>query len=180
MPFHCPLTIGSEMQKAEQKPYHLSLLLSLKSSHWLLVTLLQGDDCTRAMSSHRLVLPLEWFNHKAVTGKASKAAKRAQWPTVWPLWRLPGLRGDALQRGLSHGVHRSPPSDVLSCSWSEPCSKLALCAWSGWKVVWGWVRIQSWSFSGAVQNESWRSDSVLQGWGESEPVSEKHLVRNRS
>lgn len=87
MPFHCPLTIGSEMQKAEQKPYHPSLLLSPKSSHWLLVTLLQGDNCTRPMSSHHLALPLEWFNHKAVTGKASKAAKRAQWPSVCP-WKV--------------------------------------------------------------------------------------------
>ena len=59
----------TETEKVEQKPQHPGLLLSLKSSCWLLFTLLQGDDYTRSMGSRGLVLPPEQFNHKSVTGR---------------------------------------------------------------------------------------------------------------
>ena len=109
IPFHCPLPIGSETEKAEQKPHHPRLLLSLQSS--------------RCCLCRHLVLPLEWFNHKAVTGKASKAARRAQWQ--WAHGCLHGLRGGLLQRGTQSWCAQEP-------SLQMPCPVAGLSHTASW------------------------------------------------
>lgn len=127
IPFHCALPIGSETEKAEWKPHHARLLLSLQSSRCRRGMAVLGLWAAAICSSH-------WSDSitRQLLGRPAKLPRELSGsvPTDACMgWEAAFSRGGSVI--MCAGVQ---PSDALSCSRSEPHTKLALCVLSSW---WG-------------------------------------------